>query len=102
MILSFEKMVNFGCSFILVAVIVFSQNIYAKEKNSVFMGAGMAGHGMMGMCSPLSSIDNIKTNITETSDGVTITYTAKNKKDISRIQKIAKMNKLSQELNEEE
>ena len=63
------------------------------------MGQGMMGAG--GMC-PYTSMENVKTNITETSDGVTVTYTAKDKKDIARLQKIAKMSKLSQEIYEEE
>lgn len=100
-------------TFIFSALLIFSQGISAKEKGYEYMGRGMMGQGYMGagmgpgmmgaggMC-PYSSMENVKTNITETSDGVTVTYTAKDKKDVARLQKMAKMQKLSQELNEEE
>ena len=121
MITCTKKSFNFGCAFLFSLAVIFSQNISAKEKASENMGNGMMGQGimdqenmgrgmmgrnmmgqgMMGMCNS-SAFENVKTNITETSDGVTIAYTAKDKKDIARIQKIAKLNKLSQELNEEE
>lgn len=96
-------------TFIFSTLLIFSQGLFAKEADYEYMGRGMMGSGRMmgsggmgiGMC-PYSSLENVKTNVTETSDGVTITYTAKDKKDVARIQKIAKMNKLSQELEEEE
>ena len=59
-------------------MIFISQKISVKEKESEI------GHGMIGMCSS-GLFENVKTNIIETSDGVTITYTAKNKKDIARL-----------------
>ena len=108
MIVFSKKTLNLGFSVILISVllIIFSQNIYAKGNESEYMGrrmmgSGMMGSGMMGMCSP-GSLENVKTNINETRDGFTVTYTAKDKKDIARLQKIAKINKLSQEINEEE
>lgn len=89
----------------------FSQSIFADDKNSEYVGRGMMGRGyygrgmmgagMMDGC-PYATSENVKMNVTETADGVTIHYSAKDKKDITRIQKMAKMSKLSQEINEEE
>lgn len=106
MIYSFKKIIFLNLVFALSAIALFPQNISARENNmhhmgSEMMGKRMMGNHMMGMC-PSFGGENVKTNITETSDGVTITYSAKNKKDIARLQKLAKINKLSQELDEEE
>jgi hypothetical protein len=81
---------------VLSLTVVFYSKVDAKGRM-----AGNMGSGMMGMC-PNNSLENVKTNITETADGVTITYSAKDKKDIIRLQKMAKMHKLAEELNEEE
>ena len=95
-------------TFLFSALLLLSQGISARESRYDYMGRGMMGAGMGpgmmgagGMC-PYTAMENVKTNITETSDGVTVTYTAKDKKDIARLQKIAKMQKLSQEIYDEE
>lgn len=64
------------------------------------MGAGMMGGPHMGFC-PMSNLDNVQMNIVETKDGVTVTYTAKDKKDIQRLQKMAQIMKLTQEMETE-
>jgi hypothetical protein len=74
--------------------VIMSQSLYSKEN----IQRGM-GHGMMGMCSS-NMLENVKTNITDTPDGVTITYSSKDKKEDMRLQKMAQMHKLAEELNE--
>jgi hypothetical protein len=76
--------------------VMMSQSLYSKEN----IQRGM-GHGMMGMCSS-NMLENVKTNITETADGVMITYSSKDKKEVVRLQKMAQMHKLAEELNEDE
>jgi hypothetical protein len=87
--------------------VIMSQSLYSKENiqrgmgRGMMEGNGMVGHGMMGMCSS-NMLENVKTNITETADGVTITYSSKDKKEVVRLQKMAKIHKLAEELNEDE
>lgn len=103
-----KKISSLGCALLFSSTLVFAQSSFAKDKpvekpgmmGQGMMGQGMMGHGM-GMC-PLSSMEDVKMTVTETSDGVTISYSAKDKKDVSRLQKIAKISQLTQELKEEE
>lgn len=64
------------------------------------MGTNMMGRNGMGMC-PLPLLEDVKVTYAETKDGMTIIYTAKDKKDIERIRKMAQIMRLSQELDEE-
>lgn len=84
-------------------IVLFSQNSFSKDKKTEYMGHGMMGQGrsMMGMCSG-TEMKNITMTTADTTDGVTITYSAKDKKDVVRLQKMAQMHKLAQELKEDE
>lgn len=95
---------------ILITALFLSFNVYADTRDDwrgyhmgygAGMGPGMMGQPGMGMC-PMSMMDDVKVSVTETKEGATITYTAKDKKDILRIQKMAQIMKLSQELEAED
>lgn len=89
----------------LVITAMLSVSATAKETEPSWWGrhhmGSMMGPGMMGgygLC-PMSMLDEVRATITETKDGVTITYSAKDKQDIDRIHKMAQIMKLSQELD---
>jgi hypothetical protein len=108
-----EKLIIVNSVATVMFAILLSPNSFAKENEDTRWGKYPMGHmmmgpsmmgtrgGMAGMC-PMSMLDNVKVTVSEVKDGVTLTYTAKDKKDIVRIQKMAQIMKLSQDLEEED
>lgn len=101
MYLALRKINHLAGALLISSALIFSPNSFANDRMMEYKNPGMMGQGMMGMCH-LATSENVKMNITETSEGFTVTYSAKDKKEIFRLQKMAKIAKLSQELKEEE